>query len=373
MTGVRAWVSSRRSGLLIATGLVAATVVVVLGAGGPRTTIALDPDNPDPGGAQALARVLAHQGIELRVVRSAEAFDAAPVDNRTTVLVTSTERLGRSTTNRLLEHSRAATLVLAGPGPGTTRALGVRRLPFQVTVRDPRSAACTDPTYDGLALQVDHALEYPSRTGCFGGEHGALVVEPRAGVVLFGAAEAFTNDQILRADNAAAALRLLGQRERLVWYVPDAGDLVGSDGVSLQTLLPRWVHPGLWLGTIAVLSLVLWRSRRLGPLASEPLPVVVKAIETTRSRGRLYRRSGDRGHAAEALRSAARVRAAERLGLGVGIDAATLVRDLARHLDRPAAELEELLGTAAPPPTSDHDLITLAGRLAELDREVRRP
>ena len=67
---------------------------------------------------------------------------------------------------------------------------------------------------------------------------------------------------------------------------------------------------------IAVLALLVWRSRRLGALASEPLPVVVKAIETTRSRGRLYRKAGDRDHAAGALRAAARVRAAERLGLG---------------------------------------------------------
>ncbi len=373
MSDARAWLRSQRSTLLIVGGLVAATAVVVLGAGGLRTTIPLDPDNPGPGGAQALARVLSDQGVELRVVRGADALDAAPVDGRTTVLVTSTELLGRSTTTRLLDHTRGATLVLAGPGPGTTRALGVRRLPFQVSMREPRTPGCTDPTYDGLTLQVDHALEYPSRTGCFRGQHGALVVEPRAGVILFGAPEAFTNDQILRSDNAAAALRLLGQRGRLVWYVPDAGDLLGSDGVSVQTLLPRWLHPGLWLGAIAVLAVVLWRFRRLGPLASEPLPVVVKAIETTRSRGRLYRRSGDRGHAAEALRSAARVRAAERLRLGAGVDTATLVRDLARHLDRPVAELEELLGPAAPPPTSDHDLITLAGRLAELDREVRRP
>ena len=33
---------------------------------------------------------------------------------------------------------------------------------------------------------------------------------------------------------------------------------------------------------------------------------MVKAIETTRSRGRLYRKAGDRAHAAEVLRAAAR-------------------------------------------------------------------
>ena len=65
-----------------------------------------------------------------------------------------------------------------------------------------------------------------------------------------------------------------------------------------------------------MVTVILWRARRLGPLATEPLPVVVRAVETTRSLGRLYRRSGDRGHAAESLRRAARSRLAERLRLG---------------------------------------------------------
>jgi hypothetical protein len=192
--------------------------------------------------------------------------------------------------------------------------------------------------------------------------------------VLLGAAEALTNDQVLRADNAAAVLRLLGQGDRLVWYVPSVDDLVGDDGVSLGTLLPRWIRPGTWLVGAALLALILWRGRRLGALATEPLPVVVKAIETTRSRGRLYRKAGDRGHAAEALRAAARTRVAERLRMGAGArDVDALVRDVAQHVGRPVAEIDALLGHGAGTPETDHDLITLAGQLAELDREVRRP
>ena len=47
--------------------------------------------------------------------------------------------------------------------------------------------------------------------------------------MLFGAGEALTNDQVLRADNAAVALRLLGQDDDLVWYVPTYDDLAGDD------------------------------------------------------------------------------------------------------------------------------------------------
>ncbi|MCW2793060.1 MAG: secreted protein, partial [Nocardioides sp.] len=283
----------RRSTLLVGGGLVAAVLVaILLGGNAVRTSTPLDPDNPDPGGAQALARVLADQGVDVSVVRSADALHEADTSAGTTVLVTSTDQLGASTTRRLLEDTSDARLVLAAPGPGTTRALGITDLPFEVTVPTPRPSGCADPAYDGLSLQVDHALEYPTRDGCFGGEHGFLVVEPREGVVLLGAAEALTNDQVLRADNAAAVLRLLGRDGHLVWYVPNVDDLVGDDGVSLATLLPRWVRPGVWLGGAAMIALVLWRGRRFGALATEPLPVVVKAIETTRSRGRLYRKAG---------------------------------------------------------------------------------
>ena len=116
--------------------------------------------------------------------------------------------------------------------------------------------------------------------------------------------------------------------------MPSIDDLVGDDGVSLQTLLPRWVRPGLALLAIVMVTVILWRARRLGALATEPLPVVVRAVETTRSLGRLYRRSGDRDHAAESLRRAARARLAERLRLGSTAPPDVLAREVARRTGR---------------------------------------
>ena len=80
-------------------------------------------------------------------------------------------------------------------------------------------------------------------------------------------------------------------------------DLAGGDGVSPRSLLPRWLRPALWL-LVLVAASRWWCGVRAGsaPLAVEPLPVEVKAVETTRNLGRLYRRAGDRAHAAEALR-----------------------------------------------------------------------
>jgi hypothetical protein len=220
-------------------------------------------------------------------------------------------------------------------------------------------------------MRADVAQAY--RTGgCFRERDGVILARPRPGLTLLGAPGVLTNDQILDGDNAAVALRLLGARQRLVWYVPSLADLAGADSVSVGSLLPDWLVPSLWMLLLSAIGLVAWRGRRLGPLAREPLPVEVKAVETTRNLGRLYRRAGDRAHAADALRSAARARLARRLRLPRHVPPDRLVDDVASLTGRPGAEIDELIGSAALPPRDDRDLAALASRLTELDREVSR-
>lgn len=355
-----------RSSLLIVVSLVMAVVLVLL-IGGQESarTADYDPGNSGPAGAQALARVLDDQGVDVSVVRSADAFDGAEVGVGTTVMVTSTDQLGTSTIERLLDHGAGSRIVLVDPGFGVLDKLGVD-FPSALDTDDPLASDCADALYADLEIDVDEGLAYEG-DGCF-----ASALVERGDLVLFGAGQALTNDQVLRADNAAVGLRLLGQDERLVWYVPTYDDLKGDDGVDVWSLLPDWIKPGLWLLLVGGILLVVWRARRLGPLATEPLPVVVKAIETTRSRGRLYRKAGDRAHAAAALRAAERSRAADRLRLGTGHDEQALVRDVARQVQRPEAEVHALIGASAPAPETDRDLIHLASALAALDREVRR-
>lgn len=364
------WRRHRATLLIVAALVLAVGVTVAVGTGGQERTGLDDPDNPGPDGAQALARVLDDEGVDVSVARSADDFDDTDIDGSTTVLVTSSDQLGTSTIERLLAHAGDSRLVLVDPGPGATEALGLTEFPSSVDLADGREAGCDDPLLQGLTLEADRAFAYDGAGGCFAEDDAAVVLE-RGGVTLFGAGQALTNEQILRADNAAVGLRLLGQNDDLVWYVPTYQDLVGDDGVSASSLIPEWIRPGIWLVAIAAILLIVWRSRRLGSIATEPLPVVVKAIETTRSRGRLYRKAGDRGHAAAALRAAARTRAAERLRLGPGHDEGALIRDLARHVDRPEAEVAGLVSSQAAAPASDRDLIHLASDLAALDREVR--
>lgn len=367
-----AWMKRRRATVMITLALLAAVLVVVLTQDGVANGNDLDPQNPGLGGAQALAEVLGNEGVDVQIVRSADALTRARAGADTTVVVTSTQNLGPSTVDRLMKDTAGATLVVVDAGPGTVGAFPGLLTPSRDRLNDGRVAQCGLVDLEGLTLEVDNAYTYPGSDGCFS-QDGRSVLVSQGPALFFGGGRALTNDQILRADNASIALRTLGQRERLVWYVPDFRDVIAGESTTLSSLIPRWIVPGLWLAALSGLALIFWRGRRLGPLASEPLPVVIKAIETTRSRGRLYRRAGDRAHAAAALRQAARSRAAERLRLGRGTPEDTLIRDLSRHLGRTEAEVAALVGTHAPVPNNDRDMITLANDLAEIDREAHTP
>ncbi|MFL6059728.1 MAG: DUF4350 domain-containing protein [Marmoricola sp.] len=355
-----------RAAIIVGIALVVATVFAAL-AGGPRHSGLVDPQNPDPEGAQAIARVLADQGVEVRIVRSAAAFERTRIDADTTVLVSSPDDVGRDAAARLKTHTGSADLVVLDPlfgVDGGNRASGRKVAP----------AMCDDPRFTGLRIDVEDPTSYADATlSCFRTANGPVLVSPQPHLYVLGSTDLLTNQHVTRADNAAVALRLLGQHDRLVWYVPDPGDVGAGHGVTIGTLLPRWLRPALVLGAVALLALMWWRGRRLGRLVVEPLPVTVSAIESTRSRGRLYRKVHDRPYAAAALRTAARRRLAEQLGLPrrAADDVQLLVRDLAAYTAQDHARLTLLLAPDGPQPTTDDELIRLADDLAELMREVR--
>ena len=189
------------------------------------------------------------------------------------------------------------------------------------------------PAFDGLTLEVDSATVYPDGD-CFDGKGGSVVTEPEDGLVLFGAGPGAHQRPDPAGRQRCGRPPAPGPGRPAGLVRPLLDDLLGDDGVSLQTLLPRWVRPGLVLGVIVMLTVILWRARRFGALATEPMPVVVRAVETTRSLGRLYRRSGDRGHAAASLRRAAVARCAERLRLGSTAPADVVIREVARRTGR---------------------------------------
>lgn len=359
----------RHRGTLLIFGVLAVLVALVGWASGRQSATPLDPDNASPTGARAVAQVLADEGIEVDVVRSADQLEATDVTGAL-VVVTATDQLGQGTTQRLLDHVPPGQLVVVDPPEEVVEVLGGPS-PVAVPHRDPVPAQCEDPRFSGLDLEVPWAYDFSSTQGCFGGQAGHALAVDAQGLTFFGAGRALSNDLVLDGDNAAVALRLLGQRDRLVWYVPTIADLAAGDGVGLRQFLPAWTNQALVLLLLTVLAVMWWLGRRLGPLVVEPLPVVVRSLETTESRGRLYRRAADRGHAAAALRSGSRARLARSLALP-HTDTAGLVAAAADAAGRRTDDVRALLGDDASPPTIDHDLITLAHALADLESEVRR-
>lgn len=358
--------SSHRTALLVGSGMLLALLVIsVLTRDDAAFSAPLDPRNPKRDGAQAVARVLDGHGVGVRIARGQRAFLGERVDSSTTVVVTDPEQLGRSTLGRFRVHARdAGSVVLVGaasvlgdqfdiePGSGTPGR---------------RSSRCAEPLTEGLVVRTydGSALATP---GCFGSEGSAALVR-RDRTWLLATPASLTNEHVLDSDNAALALRLLGQQGRVVWYVADAGDTAAGDGVSLSGLLPAWLVPGLFLLLAGLASMILWRGRRLGPLVTEPLPVAVRAVESTQSRGRIYRRTGDRQHAADILVGAARrrLRVALQLPRDGSVDALALA--VASRTGRDPRAVLDLLGT--PAVTQDSQLVLLGQQLNDLEIEVR--
>jgi hypothetical protein len=213
--------------------------------------------------------------------------------------------------------------------------------------------------------------------GCYPLVDGyALVAFEQDGrhVTLVGDATPFTNGKIADDGNAALALNLLSAQPKLVWLAPATvgASADSSDRSSLTSLLPdrlKWAALQL---AIAVVLLAIWRGRRLGRLVPEALPVVVRQAETVVGRARLYRRAQACGRAADALRASTRARLAARLGVATsrfspsGKD--VLVDAIATHAGRDENDVGSLLYGSAP--VDDRELVSLAQRLAALEREV---
>ena len=124
-----------------------------------------------------------------------------------------------------------------------------------------------------------------------------------------------------------------------------------------------------WLAVVVVV-LALWRARRLGRVVEEPLPVVVRAAEAVEGRSRLYRASGARGSAAEALRAATRERVARRTGLPAGADRTAVVGTASERAGADPAVVDALLYGGAP--GDDDALVRLADDLRSLEQTLSR-
>jgi hypothetical protein len=369
--------------------ITAAMALTVLTPDRQGNTEDLDPANPGYNGAQGLARVLNDHGVVVTVVRSQRELLQETLDGATTLVVTRPDHLSKRTAQAAQTHAAAAaSVVLLNPEPAVTKALGLP-VDSHSTMLEKVPADCrgAEVGKDFQLAQADRAYAPTSGTTakvCFpdpkarakakgGGGGGAMISLPGAAgrppMILLGDDSLVSNGAILRSDNAAIALRLFGQTDRLVWYIPSLADLRAAEGTS-GSIAPPWFQPALALATSAVVLLCLWRGRRLGRLVTEPLPVIVRAVETTESRGRMYRKSRDRARALAVLQLATRRRLTAYLGLSPSSSVGSVSAAAAAVSGRPYQEVLDLLSSATV--KDDSSLLEHANNLAALEKEARR-
>lgn len=332
----------------------------------------LSPSNPAPGGARALAQVLRSQGVE--IVEPADldaAIEAAP--GATLLLHDPTGRLDDAGLGRLAE-SGAARIVLLDPSDATAAALAPGVTPSGATAGS-ADADCSDPLVERAETITGQSRLYRvsgDAEGCWadGPADFRVVFADEGRIAVVGTTGAFSNEQIALAGNAAFALGILGEHERLVWYRPTLADAGGTAPPSLGSLSPAWVVPLTVLGVIVFVAAAIWRGRRMGPLVVESLPAVVRADETMRGRARLYARAGARVRAADALRLGTLDRLAAACALPGSADVEQIATVVAALTGRPPTALRDLLRDRVP--QRDQDLLQLGAELAELEDEVRR-
>lgn len=373
--------------------LALATAVLAALLSTPRTGELLEPTNPAENGGQALARVLQQQGVDVQVVHGSARLSEGDVRTGpgTTVLLPHTSYLGPESGPALVaqlgDADRLVVLVPSPqqqPGQALALDLDVGAGASGAVVADCGSPLVRDgdrvtPADVLLSAGGDRRAEveacFPPGPGhnAGGAREGTMLTyaatQDRPTTTVTGLTAAWTNARITEEANAALALRLLGGSERLVWVVPQPADARLDAASSLWEVLPRHLTAWVWLLGAAVLALAVWQGRRLGPVVTEPLPAVVQATETTRSRGRLYRQAKDRTHALRAAQAGSRRRLAPRLGLPRRADPEQLVAAVADATGRTAAEVGGLLQEGTP--TDDTALVTAVRELRALEDEVR--
>ncbi|MER5480502.1 DUF4350 domain-containing protein [Streptomyces sp. NPDC002734] len=387
-TARQLWTRGRGILLVLAVLVVAGIVMAAARSGnnGP-----LDPRSPSAGGAKAVAEVLGDHGVETRTVTTLDDATSA-MGPDTTLLVAVPDLLTETQAGSLRDAATAtgSNLVLLAPevstGPLAPGVAADTTPAFEDTAEPSCALPAAEQAGDAETTGVRYRVTAQKADSCYLSDGLPTLVrlpsdaptKTGGDTVVVGSPAFLTNERLAEHGNASLALGLLGSRPDLVWYIPSLADVAEADqdGMSqVGSLLPAsWQWAALQL-LIAAAAAAFWRGRRFGPLVAEPLPVVVRASETTEGRARLYHAAKARDRAAEALRGATRLRLAPLTGVPVARahTAEALLPAVAARIGDPtrAAALQELL--FGPPPGDDAALVSLADRLDALEREVSRP
>jgi hypothetical protein len=354
----------------------------------------LNPASPGGQGTHALAQILGRRGQPVTAVTSAAAAQEAVRDaagQHPGLVLTSPylltpgqlTTLVRLHTNLLVvepdSRSLAALAALppapatAGPAayPGTLVAGAAAGQAADPGCPLPAAQAAGSAVMGGVLMRDTAAGAWQ----CYRVDgHPSLVRYQSAGrsVTLLGSGAPLSNALLASRGDAALALNLLAGSRQIVWLAPTPQAVPGAASPAPAKSLLQEIPGPAYLVTLQVFLAValaaLWRMRRLGPLVTEPLPVVVRASETVEGHGRLYRSRHSRDRAAAVLRTAAIRRITTRLALPATADPDTVCAAVSARTGREPARLREVL--FGPVPRDDAALVALGRDIDAVEKEV---
>ena len=355
---------TRRRIIAIAVGLLLIFLVLVAVTTGQSSGGALDPRSAAPEGTRALAVLLQERGIEVQ--RGSAAGPGR------TVLVPFPEALTTSDLTDLLSSGADVVLI----DPGVIPAAQVT--PSAGLVVRTRAPGCNLDVANVAGPVRLGGTAYSSGNASISCYDGALLTLPAGSgpgsgrITILGSSDFLTNDRLSQQGNAALAIGLLDRQPTLTWYTARRA----ATGKSLTDLLPKSVPWAVLQLLVALVVIGFWRGRRLGPVVTEPLPVVVRAAETVIGRARLYASARARSTAAEAIRTGSRARITSLLHLnsnGTNTDAQQLISAVALRTGREPGAVAALLyeGGGYDAGESDAALVRLAADLDKLENVVK--
>jgi hypothetical protein len=408
--------------------LIAVTVTVhLLQQPDPTDKSFLSPTSTAGDGAERLAARLTAAGVRVdRRTGTLNALSAATGGAPATVLITTPGLVYPDYLAQLRNLPSGSRAVLIAPDRRAVSSTGLDadQTGPRWTAAAP-AAGCPAPYAVGPAAVL--RWRYSSTSGgtasCYGGGVLETAVDGVT-ITLVGAADAFRNDRAGEHDNQAFATGLLTRTTRVIWLdlhkheepppvtreprptgpktteptessggdsssddgqttsgggqrgdQGDGGDSGGSsDGGSPlgSSALGRAFPPAFWatilLVLLAGLALAAASARRLGTPVAEPLPVRVRAAETVRGLGGLYRRARARDTSLATVQAAAVRRLAQHFGMLADSSMGDVAERVAAYTGQPVEDVRSVLGGAAE--KTDRELALAATTVQSLVRWV---
>lgn len=391
--------AARSASLWVVAGIVVlVTAIVTVLMQGREATRPLHYDSTQADGGRAVIEVLSAQGRDVTTTESLAEARTAAAGGGTLLVFAGEGVLAEEVPGQLMAEAEAADtdVVLIAPGATVgawtdaieTDLLGgagtqTRRAP-ECEASAPRTAGAVSARagesdlYASGSVAGDVVFCYPGTgSGAFDEDvfdHGLYAVEDRGDMSLtvLGTAEWLQNETLADEGHMSLVAGSVAGDGPLTYYYPEAGDQPGADeaagGVWSLRLFPDWALAGLlWLLPLALAAMLVY-GRRMGPLAVEPLPVVVPAAETVLGRSALLQRSRARATAIRDLRTAALVRLGRRLALGPDAPAEEVAARAAAAAGLDPAWTQSVLLTAPVP--DDAALVRLSADITSIEREV---